>query len=70
MLSLCCAPDNASLVLHLVLQEAGIPFETARVERGKGAQDGPEFRALNPGGKIPVLITPQAALSETAAFLL
>ncbi|WP_209016435.1 glutathione S-transferase family protein [Roseibium sp. RKSG952] len=64
------APDNASLVIRLVLEEMGLPYETALVNRRRNEQDGAVYRALNPNGLIPVLETPQGPIFETAAILL
>jgi glutathione S-transferase len=64
------APDNASLIVRLVLDEAAIPFRTVLVDRAARAQESPAFRALNPAGRIPVLETPHGPLAETGAILL
>lgn len=64
------APDNASLVIRLALEEMGLPFETVLVDRRQCEQDSPAYRALNPNGLIPVLETPQGPIFETAAILL
>ncbi|SLN30739.1 Glutathione S-transferase GST-6.0 [Ruegeria meonggei] len=64
------APDNASLVIRLVLEEMGLNYETALVDRRRNAQDSAAYRALNPNGLIPVLETPQGPIFETAAILL
>lgn len=64
------APDNASLVIRLALEELGQPYETVLVDRRARAQDSAAYRALNPGGLIPVLETPDGPLFETAAILL
>ena len=64
------APDNASLVIRLVLEELGQPYETLLVDRRAEAQNSPEYRALNPNGLIPVLETPDGPLFETAQFTL
>jgi len=64
------APDNASLVIRLALEELGIPYETILVDRRAEAQNGAEYRALNPNGLIPVLETPDGPMFETAAILL
>ena len=64
------APDNASLIIRLVLEEMGLPYETALVDRTRNEQDGAAYRALNPNGLIPVLETPQGPIFETAAILL
>ncbi|MEX0316941.1 MAG: glutathione S-transferase family protein [Ruegeria sp.] len=65
-----CAPDNASLVIRLAMEEMGLPYDTALVNRPGKAQDSAAYRALNPNGLIPVLETPQGPIFETAAILL
>ncbi|WP_424830966.1 glutathione S-transferase family protein [Ruegeria sp.] len=64
------APDNASLVIRLVLEEMGLPYETVLVDRRRNEQDSVAYRALNPNGLIPVLETPEGPIFETAAILL
>ena len=64
------APDNASLVIRLVLEEMALPYETTLVDRARKEQEGAAYRALNPNGLIPVLVTPQGPIFETAAILL
>ncbi|PWE28474.1 glutathione S-transferase [Pararhodobacter marinus] len=64
------APDNASLIIRLALEELGQPYRTALVDRRARAQDSAAYRALNPAGLIPVLETPDGPVSETAAILL
>lgn len=64
------APDNASLIIRLVLEELGLPYETVLVDRRGGALDSAAYRAINPHGLIPVLETPEGAIFETAAILL
>lgn len=64
------APDNASLIIRLALEELGLPYRAALVDRPRRAQDGPAYRAINPLGLIPALETPQGALFETGAILL
>ncbi|MCG7622975.1 glutathione S-transferase family protein [Epibacterium sp. Ofav1-8] len=64
------APDNASLIVRLALEELGLPYETLLVDRSQQAQRAPEYLRLNPNGTIPVLETPDGALFETAAILL
>ncbi len=64
------APDNASQIIRMVLEELAVPYRTALVDRSTRAQDRPEYRAVNPTGLIPALETPQGAVFETAAILL
>jgi len=70
MYSLHYAPDNASLILRLVMLDAGLPFTTQLVNRATRQQDSAAYRALNPTGLIPTLVTPAGPISETAACLL
>ena len=64
------APDNASLIVRLALEELGVPYRTALVDRSVKAHRGAAYRALNPAGRIPTLETPQGPISETGAILL
>lgn len=64
------APDNASLVIRLALEELGQAYETVLVNRRAQVQRSAAYRALNPNGLIPVLETPDGPMFETAAILL
>lgn len=64
------APDNASLIIRLTLEELGVPYETVLVDRAAKAQSAPAYLALNPNGLIPTLETPQGTIFETGAILL
>ena len=70
MYTLHYAPDNASLIIRLVLEEAGLPYKTALVNRAINAQDSAAYRVINPAGLIPALETPHGPIFETAAILL
>jgi glutathione S-transferase len=70
MYTLHYAPDNASLIIRLVLDGAGIPYRTVLVDRARRQQDSAAYRALNPVGLIPTLETPHGPISETGAILL
>lgn len=70
MYTLHYAPDNASLIIRLVLEEAGIPYQTSLVDRSIHAQDSATYRALNPAGLVPAIETPDGPIFETAAILL
>ncbi|MCG7574202.1 glutathione S-transferase family protein [Phaeobacter sp. CNT1-3] len=64
------APDNASAILRLVLEEMGVTYQTQLVDRSANAQNSASYKALNPSGKIPTLITPHGPMSEVGACLL
>lgn len=56
MYSLYYAPGAASMVVHWLLIELGVPHELRRVDTGAGQQKSPEYLALNPNGVVPTLI--------------
>jgi glutathione S-transferase len=64
------APDNASVIIRLTLEELGIAYDTVLLERSKQAHAAPAYLALNPGGLIPTLETPAGPIFETGAILL
>ncbi|MDD3763123.1 MAG: glutathione transferase GstA [Nevskiales bacterium] len=50
------APANCSLAPHIVLREAGAPFELVRVDTATHTlEDGSDYHAINPKGQVPVL---------------
>ncbi len=64
------SPTDASLAPHLFLEELGVPYTLALVDRSVNAQRSAAYLALNPNGLIPVLVDGDLALFETAAILL
>lgn len=65
------APGTCSMAPHIVLHMAGVPFETQRVLLAKGEQHTPEYRAINPHGRVPVLdLGDGVRLTESAVILL
>ena len=64
------APDNASLIVRLVLEKLGVPYETRLVDRRTAAQRSETYRALNPAGRIPAIETHHGPIFETAAIAL
>ena len=50
------SPGACSLSPHIVLREAGIPFELEQVDlKVKQTKAGADFRAINPKGYVPAL---------------
>ena len=64
------APDTAATIIRLVLEDAGLPYRLALVDKSQRTQDSAAYRRLNPTGLIPVLETPDGPIFETAAILL
>ncbi|MEH3144310.1 MAG: glutathione S-transferase N-terminal domain-containing protein [Methylobacterium frigidaeris] len=42
----------------IMLEECGLPYRMIPINIGKGAQRAPEFLAVSPNGKIPVIVDP------------
>jgi glutathione S-transferase len=50
------SPGACSLSPHIVLREAGLPFDLVKVDlKSKKTENGDDFSALNPKGYVPVL---------------
>ena len=69
MLKLYYAPNSCALASHLALEHSGAVYEACKVDFSRQEQRSPAFLAINPKGRVPVLITEQGVLSETPAIL-
>lgn len=54
----------------LFLEEAGLAYERIWVDTGAGEQFSPEFMALNPNAKVPVIVDGDAVVFDSNAILL
>lgn len=63
-------PPTRSLRVRWVLQELEVPFESEVVNLRAGEHRTPEFLALNPAGKLPVLVDGDLVLTESVAIVL
>ena len=68
-LKLYVAPGSCTRVPTIALEEIGVPFETELVRLAQKQHKSPEFLAVNPKGKVPVLVIDDYALSENVAIL-
>ena len=64
------ATNSCALASHIALEEAGAEYETVRLDLGAGDQNKPEYRAVNPKGRVPALVTERGILTENPAILL
>ncbi|HQT67686.1 MAG: glutathione S-transferase [Rhodospirillales bacterium 20-60-12] len=63
------SPGACSLGIHVLLEEIGKPYEAILTSLREGAQTTPEFLAINPKGKVPVLVLEDGtALTEFVAI--
>jgi glutathione S-transferase len=69
MYALYHAPGSSSMAVHIGLHEVGVPFETRLIRFDRREADPPEFRALNPEGKVPTLVIDGRPLTEVAGIL-
>ena len=64
-------PDMGSVTPHAVLEELDLPYEMVQVNFGAGEHKNPDYRAINPLGKVPALQLPDGSImTESAAMLL
>jgi glutathione S-transferase len=69
MLTLYFAPGSSSMAVHIALHEIGVPFEGRPLSFKNQDLCALEFLALNPEGKVPVLLIDGRPLTEVAAVL-
>jgi glutathione S-transferase len=69
MLTLYFAPGSSSMAPHIALHEIGAPFEARPISFARQETRSPAFLAVNPEGKVPVLLVDGTALTEVAAIL-
>ena len=63
------APGSSSMAVHIALHEVGAAFEGRTISFTHRDQDPPEFRGLNPEGKVPTLVIDGRPLTEVAGIL-
>jgi glutathione S-transferase len=69
MFTLYFAPGSSSMAVHIALHEIGVAFEQRPMSFKKNDMRAPEFLALNPEGKVPLLLVDGRPLTEVAAIL-
>ena len=75
-LQLYSLPTPNGVKVSVMLEETGLPYEPQLVRFDSNEQASPEFRSLNPNGKIPAILDPNGpggrplALFESGAILI
>lgn len=63
-------PSGNGYKCRLVLKALGMPYELRQMDIVAGATRTPEFLAINPNGKIPVLVVPgRGPIAESHAII-
>lgn len=63
------APMSSAVISHWAIEELGAPVEKVKIDLSKGEQKKPEYVALNPNGKVPLLVVDGTPIFETVAIL-
>ena len=69
MLTLYYAPDTCSLATMIALEEAGVAYETVRIDFATRQQQSPDYMKVNPKARVPALVAERGVLTETPAML-
>ena len=69
MLKLYYSTGSCARASHIALEEAGADYEAIRISLKDGDQRKPEYLAMNPKGRVPLLITDKGVLTENVAIL-
>jgi glutathione S-transferase len=64
------APGTASMCVHWMLIELGVPFEFVALDFEKQEQKSPAYLEINPSGHVPALMIDGRAYSEAAALVM
>jgi glutathione S-transferase len=64
------APMSSAVTVHWALEELGVPYEKVKIDLAARAQDKPGYRALNPNGKVPLLVHDGTPIFESVAILI
>lgn len=70
MYQLYYSPGAASLVVHWLLIELGVPHDLVKLDLAAREHKRPEYLALNPNGVVPTLVIDGVPMSEAAALVM
>ena len=70
MYTLYWTPTGANMAAHAALIEIGAPFDLVMIDLEKGEQHRPEYRKIQPHGRVPALRHDDLVIYESAAILL
>ncbi len=70
MITLYYSPSTASLVVHWLLIELGVPHELKKLDFDNRDQKSADYLKLNPAGVVPTLVIDGQPVTEAAAIVL
>ncbi len=68
MLTLYYSPGACSFVPHILLHETGLAFEKVLTSTSDGTTKSETWKAINPKGRVPVLVVDSEVLTEVPAI--
>ena len=63
------APGTCARVSAIALEEAGLEFKTQLIRFMKGEHKSPDYKKINPKGKVPSLVIDGEVLTENVAII-
>jgi glutathione S-transferase len=64
------APMTSATRIHWALEELEMPYEKKKIDLASGDQKSAEYLALNPNGKVPLVVEDGVAIYESLAILI
>jgi glutathione S-transferase len=64
------SPMSSAVTVHWALEELGVPYEKVKIDLQARDQDKPAFLALNPNGKVPLLVHDGTPIFESVAIMI
>lgn len=62
-------PGSCARVPFIALEEIGVPYRLHVLNRYRGENQAPEYRAVNPKGKVPVIVVDGWTITENPVIL-
>lgn len=69
MLTFFYSPGSSSMAPHIALHEIGLPFESKCLDFNRKQQKDADYLALNPEGKVPLLLVDHRPMTEVAGIM-
>ncbi len=63
------APMTVSVAPHIALEEAGVTYESRKLDFSITEQRSKQYLSINPKGRVPSLVTDNGIITETPAIL-